>query len=272
LKSTQNRSRAEIVNNFFVVLLGLATFNTEIGGVLASEATIEPSFTDITASTSRETLSNDAPNWTNTHLSIIHQFAARQSLGIDIARVSRFGLRDETLTISAYAPLANKTTLFFEAMKSREHSFLARDSIQAQLQQSFDQGYGAALGVRHARYDATKVTIGEITLEKYFADYRAAVSIYPSHSSSSGNAASYRAAGAYYYGQRSNVQLSISRGTELERSSALLPIVSTDIRSVNIYGRHAFDGGWALDYALGRATRANVTHHEFSAGASFRFK
>lgn len=249
-----------------------ALFATAIGGALANETTKQVSFTEIAAGTSREALSSDAPDWTNTHLSIMHQFSVRQSLGIDIARVSRFGLRDETLTISAYAPLANKTTLFFEAMKSRDHNFLARDSTQAQLQQGFDQGYGAALGVRHARYDTTKVTIGEITLEKYFGDYRAAVSIYPSHSSSAGNAVSYRAAGAYYYGQRSNVQLSISRGTELERVSALAPIASTDIRSVGAYGRHAFNGDWAIDYALGRSTHAHVAHHEFSVGVSFRFK
>ena len=202
----------------------------------------------------------------------MHQFAPRQSLGVDIARVSRFGLSDETLTVSAYTPVANKTTLFFEAMKSRQHNFLARDSFQAQLLQSFAQGYGAAVGVRHARYDTSKVTIGEITLEKYFDAYRAAVSVYPSRSSSAGNAVSYRAAGAYYYGQRSNVQLSFSRGNELERAAALLPITSTDIRSINIYGRHAFDSGWALDYALGRTTRANITHHEFGAGVSFRFQ
>ena len=274
MKSTQNRSRAKSVNHFFVALFALATLAAEIGGVLASEPTVVPSFTDVTVGTARETLSNDAPDWTNTHLLIVHQFAARQSLGVDIARVSRFGLRDETLTISAYTALAEKTTLFFEAMKSREHNFLARDSIQAQVQQSFDQGYGAALGVRQARYDTTKVTIGEITLEKYFANFRAAISIYPSHSSSAGNAASYRAAAAYYYGQRSNMQLSISRGTELERVSALAPITATDIRSINVYGRHAFAGDWAIaiDYALGRSTRADVTHHEFSVGVSLRFK
>ncbi len=240
--------------------------------MLASEAASNPSFTEITAGTARETLSNDAPDWSTTHLLIVHQFAARQSLAFDIARVSRFGLRDETLTISAYTPVSNKTTLFFEAMKSRAHNFLARDAIQAQLLQSFAQGYGAAVSVRHSRYDTTKVTVGEITLEKYFDNYRAAVSVYPSHSSAAGNAVSYRAAAAYYYGQRSNAQLSISRGTELERASAFAPIVSTDIRSINVYGRHALDGGWAFDYTLGRTTRANVTHHEFSVGVSFRFR
>lgn len=234
--------------------------------------TTDQSFTDISASTARETLSNDAPDWTTARLAIVHQFALRQSLRFDISRVSRFGLRDETVTVAAYAPVSNKTTLYFEAMKSREHNFLARDTVQAQLAQSFEQGYGAAIGVRHARYDTSNVTIGEFTLEKYFDNYRAAVSVYSSHSSSAGNAVSYRAAGAYYYGQRSSVQISISRGNELERTAAFLPITSTDIRSINIYGRHALDGAWALDYALGRATRGNVTHHEFGAGVSFRFQ
>jgi YaiO family outer membrane protein len=238
----------------------------------ADNADANPSFTEIAAGTSRETLSNDAPDWTTTHFSVVHQFAARQSLGVDIARVSRFGLSDETLTLSAYTPAGTKTTLFFEAIKSRNHNFLARDSVQAQLLQSFDAGVGAAIGVRHARYENSNVTIGEITLEKYFSDYRVAFSVLPSHSTSAGNATSYRFSLARYYGERSNMQIAAARGTELERANALLPIVATDVRSLSVYGRHAFDGAWALEYALGQSKRANVTHYEFSVGASFRFR
>jgi YaiO family outer membrane protein len=259
--------------NFSFVLLALAfSAASAIAETAANDTLEKASFTEVATGTTRETLSSNAPDWTNTHLSIIHQFAARQSLGLDIARVSRFGLSDETLTLSAYAPTGSKSTLFFEAIKSRDHSFLARDSVHAQLLQSFDEGFGAALGVRHARYENSNVTIGEITIEKYFSNYRAAFSVLPSHSTSAGNATSYRAAFAYYYGERSNVQIAAARGTELERTSALLPIVATDVRSVTLYGRHAFDNAWAFDYALGRSTRANVTHHEFSVGARFRFK
>jgi len=260
------------LKQFFFAAFGLTTFASAPFSAHASEVALDQSFTDITASTARETLSNDAPDWTTTHLAIVHQFAPRQSLRFDISRVSRFGLRDETVTVAAYTPVSNKTTLYFEAMKSREHNFLPSNAIQAQLLQSFEQGYGAAVSVRHARYDTSNVTIGEITLEKYFDNYSAAVTVYPSHSSSAGNAVSYRAAGAYYYGQRSNLQISLSRGNELDRAAAFLPITSTDIRSINIYGRHAFDDAWALDYALGRATRAHLTHHEFGAGVSFRFQ
>lgn len=238
----------------------------------ANDAIRKTGFTEIATGTTRETLSNDAPAWSNTHLSILHQFAARQSLGLDIARISRFGLSDETLTLSAYAPAGTKTTLFFEVMKSRDHNFLARDSVQAQLMQSFDEGFGVAAGLRYARYENSNVTIGEITLEKYFSDYRAALSVLPSHSTSAGNATSYRLSFARYYGERSNLQIAVSRGTELERASALLPIIKTDVRSATLYGRHAFDNAWAFDYALGQSKRANVIHHEFSVGASFRFK
>jgi YaiO family outer membrane protein len=255
--------------NLCVVLLAMAFSAT---CAIADTSANDTSFTEIAASTSRESLSNDAPDWTNTHLSITHQFAKRQSVSLELARISRFGLSDETLTLSAYTPAGSKTTLFFEAMKSRDHNFLARDSLQAQLLQSFDEGFGAAVGVRHARYENTNVTIGEITLEKYFSDYRAAISVLPSHSTTAGNATSYRASFARYYNERSNVQIAASGGTELERANALLPIIATDVRSLAVYGRHVFDNAWAFDYALGQSKRANVTHHEFSVGASFRFK
>lgn len=251
-------------------ILWLSAFSLSAAAAENSDA--NDRFTEIVAGTSRETLSNDAPDWTTTHFSIVHQFAARQNLGVDIARVSRFGLRDETVTLSAYLPAGNKTTVFLEALKSRRHNFLARDSVQAQLLQSFDAGFGAAVGVRHARYENSNVTIGDVTIEKYFSDYRVAFSVLPSHSTSAGNATSYRLSFARYYGERSNLQIAAARGRELERANALLPIVATDVRSLTVYGRHAFDSTWALEYALGQSKRANVTHHEFSVGARFRFE
>jgi YaiO family outer membrane protein len=232
----------------------------------------ETSFTEIELGTNRETLSNDAPNWTSSFVSLSHQFAPRQNINLRAAQYSRFGARDDAFTLSAYLPAGEKTTFFLEGSVSRDHRFLARDSLQAQLLQSFANGWGGTLGVRHARYNTTDVTIGELTIEKYFADYRAALTYSPSHSSTAGNAASYRVAFAYYYGERSNVQLSLARGEELERANIALPIVATDVRAATIYGRHAIDSAWAINYAIGRTTRANVTHNEFSVGASFRFK
>ena len=255
--------------NLCVVLLPMVFSATN---AIADTSASDASFTEIAAGTSRESLSSDAADWTNSHLLITHQFAKRQSVNLDLARISRFGLSDETLTLSAYTPAGSKTTLFFEAMKSRNHNFLARDSLQAQLLQSFDEGFAAAVGLRHVRYENSNVTIGEITLEKYFSDYRAAFSVLPSHSTTAGNATSYRVSFARYYGERSNVQIAASHGTELERANALLPIIATDVRSITLYGRHGLNSAWAIDYALGQSKRANVTHHEFSVGASFRFK
>jgi YaiO family outer membrane protein len=238
----------------------------------ATSSAAEASFTEIELGTNRETLSSDAPDWTSSFVSLSHQFTPRQNIILRAAQYSRFGARDDAFTLSAYLPAGDKTTFFLEGSASRDHRYLARDGLQAQLLQGFTDGWGGVLGVRHQRYDTSDVTIGEVTIEKYFADYRAAFTYSPSHSSTAGNAASFRAVIAYYYGDRSNVQLSVGRGEELERANLTLPIVVTDVRAATIYGRHAISSAWAINYAIGRTTRANVTHHEFSVGASFRFK
>jgi YaiO family outer membrane protein len=241
-------------------------------GVFANDAT----YTDISIGTDREMLSGDAADWTNSYIDVVHQFSARKSVALRLTTQQRFGLRDDAFALSAYLPVDSKTTVFIEAIKSRQHQFLVRDSLQVQVTRALDDGFGVALGVREARYgnsnNGARVTIGEITAERYFADYRVAFSLSPSHSTLAGNAMSYRFTFANYYGTRSNVQLVLAQGTELDRVSAAAPVISTKIRAATVYGRHALTGAWSLDYAIGRSRRADVTHNQFNVGATFRFR
>jgi YaiO family outer membrane protein len=236
----------------------------------------DETYTDISTGTGREMLSGDAADWTNSYIDVVHQFSARKSVALRLNTQQRFGLRDDAVALSAYLPVDGKTTLFFEAIKSPQHQFLVRDSLQAQVTRALDDGFGLALGVREARYgnsnNGARVTIGEITAERYFADYRVAFSLSPSHSTLAGNAMSYRFTCANYYGTRSNVQLVLAQGTELDRVSAAAPVISAKVRAATVYGRHALSEAWSLDYAMGRSRRADVTHNQFNVGATLRFR
>jgi YaiO family outer membrane protein len=229
-------------------------------------------YTDIAVGTGRELLSGDAADWATSYVDIGHQFSPRKSLALRVATNERFGLRDHMFTLSTYLPVDSKTTAFVEVVKSPQHHFLVQDSVQIQFARAFDNGYGAAIGLREARYDTARVTIGEITAERYFSDYRVAFSLYPSHSSLAGNAMSYRLSVAAYYGARSNLQLALVQGTELDRLSAAAPVISARVRATTVYGRHALNEAWALDYAVGCSKRADVTHNQFNVGATFRFR
>jgi len=56
-------------------------------------------------------------------------------------------------------------------------------------------------GLKHATYNATVVDIADLTVERYFSDFRAAFTVLPAHSSTAGNATSYRFQFGYYYGE-----------------------------------------------------------------------
>jgi YaiO family outer membrane protein len=245
-------------------------------GALANDAT----YSSISIGSGRETLSGGAADWTNSYIDAAHQFSARKSVALRLSTQQRFGLRDDAIALSAYLPIDGKTTFFVEAINSPQHQFLVRNSLQVQLTRALGDGYGLVLGLREAHYASAgngdtgkaRVTIGEIAAERYFADYRAAFSLSPSRSTLAGNAMSYRFTLARYYGTRSNVQLVLAQGTELDRVRVSAPVISTKVRAATVYGRHEVTGAWSLDYAIGRSRRADVTHNQFNVGATFRFK
>lgn len=60
-----------------------------------------------------------------------------------------------------------------------------------------DGGWGTQLGVRQVHYAATDVTLGELTLERYVGNFRAAYSFGPLRSSTAGGAHGHRLQGGY---------------------------------------------------------------------------
>jgi YaiO family outer membrane protein len=251
---------------------------------LANDAT----YTDLSVGTGRETRSGNSADWTSSYIDLLHQFSPRKSIALRVSTQQRFGLRDNAITLSTYWPVGAKTTLFVEAINSSQHQFLVRDSWQVQVAHALDAGFGVAVGVREARYlsannsagnsggamgdGKARVTIGEFTIERYFSRYRAAFSVSPSQSSLAGNAMSTRFTFAQYYGIRSNVQLVLAQGTELDRINANTPVIAAKVRAVTVYGRHALTDVWSLDYAIGRSRRADVNHNQFNVGATLRFR
>lgn len=231
----------------------------------------EGAYTELGLGFGKESLSAAAPDWRDDYVQLLHAYSSRQKVSVRLARQARFGLQDNAATLATYQPLGKETTLFVALMKSSQHQFLPRDSLQVQFSRALDAGFGAALGVREARYNNSRVTVAEITAERYFGDQRVALSAYPSRSSLAGNATSYRLSWAHY-DERSHVQLALTSDIELDRVTALQPILATRVRGITLYGQQALDAAWALTYALGRSTRAGVAHRQFDVGVRHQFR
>lgn len=230
-----------------------------------------PRRTQIAMRSSRENLSNGSQDWTDTGLEVLHEFERRKVLIGSFVESSRYGLTDRTVVAEGYYPFSENATAYLLLAASDTHQVLARDTVHAQLAYALRDGWGVMAGLRHARYNATTVDIADLTLERYFSDFRAAFTVLPAYSSTAGNATSYRFQLGYYYGDENRVQLFLSRGTEVDRPAGASLIVATDVRGTALAGRHWLSDAWALDYVLSRIEQGSVTRNGAGVGLRFRF-
>ncbi len=238
---------------------------------VAAQDAASPGRTQLALRMSRELLSNRTPDWTDVGLEVAHEFARRKVLSGSVVDSSRFGVNDRTLAVEGYYPLSRKTTGYLMASASDTHRVLARSTVHAQVAHELGDGWGLIGGLRHASYDATSVDIADLTVEKYFSDFRAAYTLLPARSSTAGGASSQRLQVAYYYGDGSRVQFVHGWGTEVDRPSGIGLVVATNVRSTGMFGRHWLSRDWGVDYGVGRTTQGTVVRTAASVGLRLRF-
>ena len=230
-----------------------------------------PTYTEFALSHARETLSNNPNAWSDTQLELLHMFAPRQLLIGRATRSERFGLHDNTLGLSGYYPLAEGTTAYVELTSSDTHRVLARDTLHVQLAQVLPLGWGVLGGLRHMNYNTTAVDIADLTLERYFSDYRIAFTAYPSRSQVAGNAISYRLQFSRYYGEENNIQLIMVRGTEVDKPTGIDSVLATSVRSAALFGRHWLTRNLGLAYSIGYTVQRESTRRAVNLGLRYRF-
>lgn len=229
--------------------------------------------TEVAASYSHEWLKHNPDDWIDTRVEALHKFADRTLATGAVTESQRYGQRDSTVSLGGYYPLAARTTAYAEVGVSGTHRVLPKDSEYLQLTQSFGAGWGVLGGYKHVDYNSTRVEIGDLTLEKYFSSYRAAFTAFPSHSSTAGNATSYRVQLSRYYGddEQSNVQLVLVKGTEVDKPTGVDQVVATEVKSGALFGRHWLDRSWSLTWSVGRTLQEAATRNSASLGLRYRF-
>lgn len=165
----------------------------------------------------------------------------------------------------------SRWTALVEASASSTHQVLPRWSFLGQLQRSFDNGFGIHAGLRQTEYNDSRVNQGTLTLERYWSNYRMAYTHYASEIHGGGSASSQLLQWSYYYADHSNVGLGYAAGKEVERPG-VGALITTDIESWTLLGRHWFDRHWALSYELGLHDQKNrYTREGLRLGVRYQF-
>lgn len=229
-------AREGVKRSFAVVALAWA------GRVLALEA--EAGF-------SHEKLTNNNADWRSVYVEAAHSFVPRQTLYGALREVERFDLKDSQVEAAFYQPLSQRLTGHIEGNASPEHNVLPKGSLFGELALQLDAGWVASGGARKSEYTATSTRVITGGLERYFGRYRAFYTINNGKPEDAGSATAHRIGLDYYYAEeRSRVGVSATWGREVENIPPT-GVLTSDVRALNVYGRHWVSPAWALTWELG---------------------
>lgn len=210
--------------------------------------------TELEIGYSRETLSNNLPDWTSSYLLAVHRFDERKTLYGGLRETRRFGLDDTEAHAGLYYPLGATWTSLVEVSASPTHEVLARYSAYGQIQKNLPGGWGLGLGLRHNEYSLTGTNVLSAFAERYWGNFRGAYTLYSGRPEGASSAASHRFQLNYYYAARSSFGLSYSNGREVEYLGPPRGVLTSDVKNWTLSGQHWLAPTWALTY--------DVVNHE----------
>lgn len=231
--------------------------------LILAQATAQPSFQPDTPAVglkpprseaeigfTRETLSNNLPDWKSVYFGAAHRFRARHTLYGGLRETERFGLTDTEFHGGFYYPLGATWTSLVEASASPTHQVLPRYSLFGQLNHSLPGGWGVGLGLRHSEYSQIGTNTLSLLAERYWGNFRGAYTLYSGRPEGASSASSHRFQLSYYYDDRSSIGLSYATGREVENVGPPRGVISSDMQNLTLSGRHWFAPNWALTYDL----------------------
>lgn len=199
---------------------------------------------------SRETLSNNLPDWTSSYLLASHRFGDRHVLYGGLRETRRFGLDDSEVHAGLYHPLGSTWTAQLEGSLSQTHEVLPRHSVYGALQKSLPGGWGVGFGIRHNEYTLSGSNVVSLLAERYWGNFRGAYTLYSGKPEGASSGSSHRLQLSYYYADRSSVGLSYTDGREVENVGPPRGVLASDVRNWTLSGQHWLTPAWALTYDL----------------------
>lgn len=122
---------------------------------------------------SQDKLSGDYQDWRSNQLNVFLSLPQKDSLAIELNRTQRFGLQDSSAYLNYTRPMQGGAANI-ELGYTPQAEFLAKRMYGLGWNGVIGGGYGYILAYRQRSYRDTLSDSINLTLEKYFSDYRIA--------------------------------------------------------------------------------------------------
>jgi YaiO family outer membrane protein len=228
---------------------GIAALLALIPGLAVAQqpsAGAGPPPAEIEATAGYEHLSAGLPAWRSASL---HVDGPREPWGTaygEVAATDRFARQDVQIVAGGVLRLGSVWALSAEGSLSPSHEVLPTWTAGVEAARVLGSGWVVRGGLRRTEYTAATTTLGTITLERYWAGFRAAYTLYGAKLSGASLAVAHRLGLDRYWGadERSRVGAWFAWGEEVESQGAQVLRLST--RSVAVSARYWITPQWAL--------------------------
>ncbi|MBD3895129.1 YaiO family outer membrane beta-barrel protein [Halomonas sp. ML-15] len=232
---------------------GLAVLLAVIGGdLMAEERRLEGEI-----SYRYESLDSGFDDWQTQRLDLQSSRPGETTWYGAALRERRFGIWDEGLELGAAVPLDGNWVLQPEVGRTFDADFLPEWYADLRLQRRLSQGFVGSASVRRTQYDASRVDRLALGAERYWGNWRAAYTLNVSEVQGAGNPVGHAVALDHYYHERSVIGVRASAGQE-EEGVPGGEVVTSDVTSFTVRGRHWLDTNWALSWELGTLSQGDL--------------
>ncbi|MBA2777681.1 YaiO family outer membrane beta-barrel protein [Billgrantia kenyensis] len=222
-----------------------------------ADAQDEERRTEMEASLRYDALDSGFDDWLTQRLDVQSRLRGAPTWYGALHRERRYGTWDEALLAGAAVPLGETWVVQPEVGRTFSADFLAKWHADLGVQRVLGGGYVGSVSLRRTRYEGSQVDRLALGMERYWGNWRGAYTLNVSDVDVAGTPVGHAVALDYYYGERSLVGVRGALGREEEG----LPggeVVTTDVASVSVHGRHWFHDDWALSWELGALSQGDL--------------
>jgi YaiO family outer membrane protein len=216
-----------------------------------------------------QSLSNGAPDWNRQFVRLDWQPSDRASYFGEIARSSRFGRNDLSLSVGGDWQALPIWRLGGSMASVPSADFEASRAFSVNAGRTWQSSWGTQFQLRRREYADTAVSSYGVTTDKYFSDYRVAYGLNFSRLHGAGSSLGHSLTFGWYPSGQRSVAISLGAGEEIE-TVGLNQLLRTNVSSVTLSGRQLLATRFTLNWWLGTHRQGDFYRRTY-AGISARF-
>lgn len=206
-----------------------------------------------------DSLTDNRDNWYQSYVSFSRKKSKREVYYGTLRYVDRLTEAESEVEAGLYFPATRTGVLFAELTASSDHVILPTWRGTLEWQQAMGKSWVIHGGYRHTEYELGDLKSVIAAIDYYYGDWRVSYRGMRSELEQDNPRTVNQVDLGYYYGSfPSSLVLRYVDGEESEIIDQTLAILTTEVRSLQLIGRHELNKKWMLLFRTGKTEQGDL--------------